>query len=199
LEYLNNFIKFNFFLPVVTCLCLFFTGYDNYKTAYKNEDFLLALFFWATAFATAFVLFVVPLPPQRAFYPCSVFSILAFISAFKYAGKVYKINFCKYFMIAALAAVIFIITPFAYPYFNLYAQSLKRERIIKQAKTIGAAFVYVPSYYVLKGPTDNFTINFFDAAMTKRTISRYYKLDVRNSGKASDTTVGLIGRVSPII
>ncbi|MDR0645654.1 MAG: DUF6056 family protein [Elusimicrobiota bacterium] len=199
LEYLDNFIKFNLFLPIITFLCLFFTGYDNPKTACKNEDFLLALFFWATAFATAFVLFAVPLPPQRAFYACSVFSILAFIFAFKYAGEIYKINFYKYFMTAALAAVIFIITPFAYPYFNLYAQSVKRERLIKQAKMSGAAFVYAPAYYVLKGPTDNFTMNFFDAAMTERTISRYYRLEIRNSGKVSDSAVGLIGKVSPII
>ncbi|MDR1684734.1 MAG: DUF6056 family protein, partial [Elusimicrobiota bacterium] len=181
LYYLNDFVLINFLLPVITPLCLVLILIDKFKTAVKREDFWLACFFVAAAYVTAAVLVFVPLRPPRVFYGSCIFSILAFVFLIKLIFEEYGCNLSRLLCPAALMAACFLAVPFCYSYFSLYAQNARRERSISRAIEQGARRVYLPAFYVFKGPAQNLTITFFDPVVRGKYLSKRKGIETINA------------------
>ncbi len=149
----NEFFKAQFFLPLIVSLFLLIAALDKDKRNFKDENFCYSLSFLLTGFFMAFVLFIVPTPPLRAYYPASVMNILAFLFLVRYYIETYNYDFSKIICYLILAVSLCFAPRFVIPHYVLHLQE-------KEHNTLN---IEVPCF-VLKGPTDNLSIGFMDPA-----------------------------------
>ncbi|MDR1123661.1 MAG: DUF6056 family protein [Elusimicrobiota bacterium] len=157
-------------LPVITPALAAFALAQNFKTAVKNTDFLLAVLCWAISMVLAFVLFMAPsVGSMRIFYSAGVFAFLAFMLAVKFLRDIYGINFFRY-LFAGLGIVFIVMLPLiVLPYFNLHGQNAARVALLRTAK---APVVKIPPLTVVGCPWPNFTIAYYDGIYSPRFAPR---------------------------
>ena len=159
LSHFNDLFTAQFFLPVITGVLLLIGFLDIRKKSIKTESFLCSVIFWAFGFLSAFILFVVPQPPLRAYYPSSVAFIISFLFSVKYYTDTYKFNFPKILCICLITEVLCLMPRYVYPHYYLHVQEKQRNEILKQKPD-----AKITSYIVLKGPTENLTVAMTDWA-----------------------------------
>jgi len=173
INHLDYFIRNNLLLPVLGPLALFICGMDSAKKPFKNQNYLMALLCSAICWALAFVLFAAP-DFWRSYYSASMFSILSFTFILIYILQTYKINLLKY---AAIFITGFALTAgplFAFTFIDLHCQAARRAAIIAHAKAQGKESVDLPLFIILKGPSANLSIRFYDAALASPAERKYY-------------------------
>ena len=149
----NEFFKAQFFLPLIVSLFLLIAALDKDKRNFKSENFWYSVSFLFTGFLMAFVLFIVPTPPLRAYYPASVMNILAFLFLVRYYIETYNYDFSKILCYVVLIVSLCFAPRFIIPHYALHLQE-------KEHNTLN---IEVPCF-VLKGPTANLSIGFMDPA-----------------------------------
>jgi hypothetical protein len=166
--YLNSFHDFlaATLLPVIAPVLAVFALAQNFKTAVKNTDFLLAVLCWAISMVLAFVLFMAPSTGTlRVFYSAGVFALLAFMLTLKFLRDIYGTDFFKY-LFAGLGAVFIVMLPLiVLPYFNLRAQDKARTAALRSAK---APAVQAETLTAVGCPWDNFSIVYYDSIYSPR-------------------------------
>lgn len=160
ISHFNDFFKAQFFLPVITLLFLIIAAIDKDNRNFKDTDFWLSISLLISAFTMAFILFVVPQPPIRAYYPASITSLLSFLFLIKYFIKIYNFDFSKYLCYLVLGVSLFLAPRFIIPHYSLYLQEQIRNNLNFENKPKAR----VMPYFVLKGPTENLTITLMDPA-----------------------------------
>ncbi len=182
---MNDFFRISFFIPIINIIGLAVCTADGDKPApvLKNKNFLYSVFFWGVSFTLAFVLFNAPAISLRVFYSASLFAIVAFIFFVEYLQEAYKFKLYKYIFTAAAAFAVLAMPRFAVPYVNLYQQNAARETQIKQAKEQGKTFVYCPRLIVLKGPTENLEIEYYDYfhQLAIKQVNKHYGIEIREA------------------
>ena len=156
----DEFFRAQFFLPVFTALFLIITSLDKDKRDFKNENFWFSLCLLIMGFMMAFILFIVPKPPVRAYYPASVSCLLSFLFFVKYFISVYKIDLSKYLCYTILFISLLLAPRFIIPHYILHLQEKTRISLNLESRP----YTKVPPYFVLKGPTENLTISLMDPA-----------------------------------
>lgn len=159
LSHFNDLFEAQFFLPVFTGLFLFIAVLDIKNKKLKAEYFWFSLALLAFGFLSAFILFVVPQPPLRAYYPASVVFVISFLFLVRYYGEAYKLNFAKILCICIITGSLCMAPRYIYPHYFLHIQEKERVGILKQNPDAN-----VKPYVVLKGPTENLTIGLTDWA-----------------------------------
>lgn len=193
LSRMNDFIVLTLFIPLINIAGLILCVADKDKPApiIKNKNFMYSLFFWGVSFTLAFVLFNAPAISLRVFYSASIFAVIAFIFFIEYILQVYRINLYKYILGATAAFVIIVLPAFTVPYINLYSQNQARLRDIKHAKERGASYIYAQKFTVLKGPTENLQIEYYDYlnAIAIKQAQIYYGIELKTTEQktAADT------------
>jgi len=157
LFHFNEFLKAQFFLPVLTAAFCLVAALDWDKRKLKDVDFLYTITFLVTGFLMAFILFAAPASPDRAYYAASVMNILAFLFLVKYFIKIYGYDFSKIICCLILGIAIYLTPRFVFPHYALHLQEVKRNQLIAENQPVAP-------YVVLKGPTYNLSIGFMDAA-----------------------------------
>jgi hypothetical protein len=180
-----DFMEFNLMIWPLTFLTFILVGYDKFKTAFKDEDFLLCGIALFVSMVLALVLFIPPNVDIRTFYSASLFSILALLFILKYASKVYKINFVKYVFYFAVFGLIFIGPRFVLPYFYLYKQDVRRMEWMEKEISKGKDTISLPSHAVMRGPTPNLTITFYDPMLFPSAISQRLNLNFKGDADKS--------------
>lgn len=160
LFHFNNFLKAQFFLPVLTFLFWLIATLDKDKRNFRDENYWFSLIFLLIGFFMAFILFVIPRAPLRAYYPASIMTLLAFLFLTIYYVKQYNFDFSK-ILCYIIIFISLILTPrFVIPHYVLHLQ--EQTRMYLNFGNQDKAEV-VP-YFVLKGPTDNLSIGLMDYA-----------------------------------
>ena len=131
---------------------------DKDKKDVKRSDLWLSLLMILISFAMAFILFVVPRPPLRAYYPASVSCLISFLFLVKYYITAYKFDFSRWLCYLILIICLFLSPRFILPHYSLKIQSDIHKHLdgVFQNRAI--------PYIVLKGPTYNLDIGFTDPA-----------------------------------
>ena len=158
INHLNEFFQAQFFLFVITALLLILAFVDRDKKDIKKDDLWLSLFILFCSFAMAFILFIVPQPPLRAYYPASVVCLISFLLIVKYYIYAYEFDFSKWLCYFVLAVCLFLTPRFVLPHYSLQVQTDIHKYLQSFSKKTN-----IP-YIVLKGPTDNLSIGFTDPA-----------------------------------
>lgn len=159
---LNDFLYANLMLPIITIFGMALAVWDKKSTAIKNIDFISSVVCWLLSIVTAVLLFIVPVPPMRAFYSASMFSIFSFIFIVKYLKGNYPLSIYKYLFAAALALTLIIFPSFAEPYLNLHKQEENRMAAISVAKEKRQIALWCDELLPIEGPTKNLSITFLD-------------------------------------
>ena len=155
----NDLFKAQFFLPVLIALLLILAFIDIRDRDYKIVNLWYSAIFWIMGFLIAFILFVVPQPPMRAYYSASVVFILSFLFLVKYYIDVYKFDFSKKLCFLIVGVSLCLLPRFVLPHYYLHLQEKARIKVLKQNPD-----AKVKPYVVLKGPTENLTIGLTDLA-----------------------------------
>lgn len=191
---MNDFFKISFFIPIINILGLVLCAADGDKPApvLKNKNFLYSFFFWGVSFTLAFVLFNAPAISLRVFYSASLLALVAFIFFIEYLREVYKFKLYKYIFAASLALVVTALPRFTVPYINLYQQNIAREAQIKHAKQQGKTFIYCQKFTVMKGPTENLEIEYYDYLnlLAIKQVQKYYGIELRETGQRNSVSPG---------
>ncbi len=159
---MNKVLDATFWLPVINFIGLVFVLYDKKLKMLKNKEFVLSALFWLCGVVLSAVLFM-PID-LRAYYSSAVFFFISFIILLLLARQIYSINFTKYICLLLLITGI-ISAPFiTIIHINLYKQDTLRRNIAAQARKIQGkeATIFVPKIVALKGPTFNWTIDYYD-------------------------------------
>lgn len=159
LAYFHDLFKAQFFLPVITGIFLFFGFLDIKNKGQKADSFWYSLAFLIFGLLSAFILFVVPQPPLRAFYPASVAFVLSFLLLVRYYSEAYKLNLAKIICICVITESLCLMPRYVYPHYYLHVQEKARNSILKQKPD-----AKIKPFIVLKGPTENLTIGLTDWA-----------------------------------
>ena len=157
----NRFLAATFWLPVINLLGLLLILYDKKKLALKDKDFILSSLFCICGFALCLVLFVAPVP-LRTYYSSALFFFISFIMLLLFIKKFYCFNFMKYISLILLITGFIFAPLITLPYIHLHKENHNREKIIIQARNEGKKWVFVNRLNVLKGPTENWTIYYYD-------------------------------------
>lgn len=191
---MNDFFKLSFFIPLVTILGLAVCAADGDKPApvLKNKNFLYAVFFWGVSFTLAFVLFNAPAISLRVFYSASIFAIVAFIFFIEYIEQAYKFKLYKYIFAAVAMFAIVTLPRFTVPYVNLYQQNAQREAEIAQAKKQGKTAIYCQKFIVMKGPSENLEIEYYDYLnlLGIKQVQKHYGIDLIETGLNNSVSPG---------
>lgn len=191
---MNDFFKLSLFIPVINILGLALCAADGDKPApvLKNKNFLYSAFFWAVSFTLAFVLFNAPAISLRVFYSASLFAVVAFIFFIEYVQQAYGFKLYKYIFAAAFALVVIALPRFAVPYINLYQQNAAREAQIKAAKEQGKNYIYCQKFTVIKGPTENLEIEYYDYLnlLAIKQVQKYYGIELKETGQNNSVSPG---------
>ena len=158
-SYFYDLFKAQFFLPVFTGIFLFIALLGIGSKRRQAENFWYSAAFLAFGFLSAFVLFMAPYPPLRAFYPASVAFVISFLFLVKYYAEAYKLNFVNILCLCILTESFCLAPRYIYPHYYLHVQEKERYSILKQKPE-----AKVNPYIVLKGPTENLTIGLTDWA-----------------------------------
>jgi len=157
--HLNEFFKVQFFIFPLSVLFFIIACLDRNKRNFKQENLWLSLVMLLLSFAMAFILFIVPQPPLRAYYPASVLCIIGFIFLVRYYIEVYGIDFSKWLCYIILLVCLIFTPRFILPNYFLHIQEKERNLILETMPNLK-----VRPYIVLAGPTDNLSIGFMDPA-----------------------------------
>ncbi len=157
LSHFNDLFMAQFFLPVLTGLFLLIAAIDIRNRNLKTDSFCFSLIFYIFGFLTAFILFIVPRPPLRAYYPSSVSFMISFLFLVRYYTEVYKFDFARIICIAIITESLCLMPRFVYPHYYLHLQEKERNAILKQQSE-----KEIKPYIVLKGPSKNLSIGLMD-------------------------------------
>lgn len=162
LWHFNRFLNALFWLPIVNLIGLLLILYDKKKLIIKDKDFILSSLFCLCGFLLTLALVMAPYVQLRTHYSSAVFFFISFAMMILVIQKFYHVNLIKYLTLTMFIVGI-VISPFiALPYIHLYKQNHNRDKIIAQARKEGKQGVFVNRLTVLKGPTDNWSIQYYD-------------------------------------
>ncbi len=164
INHIQDLIAATFYTPAILAIALPLAYFDK-NSAYnrlKDKNLLLSLLCFATAAILAFVLFLAPRPPERAFYSASVFFMLSFVFFLKYINETFKTDIYKIVFIPLFAAMIAYLPLFTLPYADLYRQDAAIKSAAANAVSKGQPAAYVNKIKPMAGPTKNLTIFFLD-------------------------------------
>jgi len=171
------------FIPIVNIIGLILCATDNDKPApvIKNKNFMYSFFFWGVSFTLAFVLFNAPAISLRVFYSASVVAVMAFVCFIEYLQQAYKFKLYKYIFMAMAAFSLFVLPRFIVPYINLYKQNAARLAEVEKAKEQGKNFIYAQRFTILKGPTQNLQIEYYDYLnpLAIKQAQKYYSIEFK--------------------
>lgn len=173
LYHFNNLFMAQFFLPIITGLLLFLAVIDIRNVNFKTDAFCGAVIFFILAFLIAFILFIVPQPPLRAYYPASMIFIISFLFLVRYYIEIYKFDFSKILCFIIIGISLYFVPRFVYPHYYLHIQEKARNAVLAQSPD-----GKVRPYTVLKGPTSNLSIGFTDPARKVELDEGVYITDV---------------------
>ena len=172
ISHLNDFFSAQFYLFFLTAILLFIAFLDKDRKNVKKEDLWTSLCILLISLAMAVVLFVVPRPPVRAFYPASVLCIISFLLLVKYYINAYNFDFSKWLCYVILIVCLFLSPRFILPHYSLYIQDGIHKYLESFPKPI------IKPYIVLKGPTSNLSIGLIDPARRINIGNDMYFADV---------------------
>ena len=159
INHINKFFASQLYLFVITSLFLIIACLDKDKKGIKRGDLWNSFIFLLLSFIMAFILFVAPSYSLiRVYYPASVLCIVSFLFLVKYYIHAYNFDFSKWLCYIILAISLFLAPRFILPHYSLHLQDDIHNYLQRQPKPI------VTAYMVLKGPTDNLSIEFMDPA-----------------------------------
>lgn len=158
----NAFLQTSFWLPVITLLGYLFVLYENKLAIVKNKNFLLGFLFCGCGFVLALVFFMSPEVGLRVYYSAVLFFFISFISLLLILQKLYKINLIKYFALGLFILWLVWLPLITIPYVSLYKADKQRRQTIERAVKNNKKEVFVNRMVVLRGPTDNLTILYYD-------------------------------------
>lgn len=158
ISHFNEFLQSQFYLFIITFLFLLIAFLDKDKKNIKRTDLWISVFALIISFAMTFVLFVVPQPPLRAYYPASISCLISFLFLVKHYIEVYKFDFSKWLCYIILAICLFLFPSFVLPHYSLHLQDKAHAYLESHSKKIKSPFM------VLKGPTYNLSIGLMDPA-----------------------------------
>lgn len=159
LSHFNDLFIAQFFLPVVIGIFLFIAFIDIRNINLKSDNFWCSVIFLIFGFCTAFILFMAPQPPLRAYYPASISFVISFLFLMRYYIDVYKFDFSKLLCLCLITESLCLMPRFVYPHYYLHKQEKERNLILMQQQNAA-----VKPYIVLKGPTHNLSIGLTDPA-----------------------------------
>lgn len=195
ISYVQDFIAGNFYFPMITATAIIVALFD-YKRQLKDKDLIYSAVLLIIALGLAFALTLAPHPPQRAFYSASVLSTASFILCLKYWGKLYKTDLIKLTFAAILIYCVIILPLFILPYFSLHSQALKREAALNKARAENKAEIALPKYFILRGPSGNLTITFYDVLLGKAlSIEKFLNISYLETPQEAAENVGNTSRV----
>ena len=183
INHIDYFMRVSFYALPIIILLSFILLTDKFKTAIKSEAFLFTALCCFVSLVLAAVFFIIPFHPKRTFYNANLFTIISILFFIKYVKETYHINLMPlfFFCILCFTAVIFI--PFAKPYISLYKQDMQRQVLLEKflANKNENFSLWLPAYYIDKGPTDNLSIKFYDPMIGTNGqhifFDRYYERD----------------------
>ncbi len=170
--HLNQFFKSQFYIFPLTALFFVIACLDKDKRDFKQENLWLSLTTLSTSFVMAFILFVVPLPPLRAYYPASVLCVISFLFLVKYYIDVYKFDFSKWLCYLIVVVCLVLSPRFILPNYFLHTQEIERNLILNKIPSYK-----VRPYIVLVGPTINLSIGIMDPARRRDIGNHMYFAD----------------------
>jgi hypothetical protein len=171
ISHLNEFFSAQLYLFFGVVIFLILAFVDNNHKKDKKEDLWTSLFMLFISFTMALILFVVPQPPARAFYPASVFCLIAFLFLVKYYIKIYNFDFSKWLCYIILAICLFLSPRFILPHYSLHIQDNIHKYLESQPEPI------IIPYIVLKGTTNNLSIGLMDPARMRDLGNNMYGTD----------------------
>ena len=172
LYHLNEFFQSQFYLFIITFLFIGIAFLDKKQRNVIKDNLWLSLFALFFSFTMAFILFVVPQPPLRAYYPASVTCLISFLLLVKYYIEAYKFDFSKWLCYMILAICLFLSPRFILPHYSLHLQDNMHNYFVSQPKPIRVPFM------VLAGPTYNLSIGLTDPARRTHIGNEMYITDV---------------------
>ncbi len=158
----SKLLNATFWLPIVNLICLLLILCDKKKSIIKDKDFVLSSLFCMCAFLLALAFWVVPNANLRVFYSSVIFFFISFILMLLLVRRLYLINFMKYLALLFLIIGV-IVGPFiAIPHISLYQQDKFRRSFVKENRKDEQELFFVPRLVVFQGPTNNWTIKYYD-------------------------------------
>ena len=164
LNHMQDLLTAQFYIPALLfiALPLAYLNKDAPESPVKDKNLFLSAACFITASVLAFVLFMAPHPPERAFYSASVFYILSFVFFLKYFAETFKIRSYEFIFIPLVAAWT-ILAPFAaLPYISLHIQDAQRLNVVKQLQGKNIKVLYADRFKILSGPTKNLSLTYYD-------------------------------------
>lgn len=153
----------NFFLfPIsvtILGLCFFKNGI---KGKLLEESYFFTVLMLVLSLASASALALAPIANLRPFYPATVLSIIAFMSALDLLRKTFNLDLYRYCFYIVFIFTVVILPLYLPPFITLHNQELMRQKIIKDAVAAQKEEVYLLHFITTKGPYDNLTVYFYD-------------------------------------
>ncbi len=162
LNHFNTFLNSMFWIPVLNLIGLLFILYDKKNLMLKNKEFIISSLLCLCGFASSLVLFVAPYVSLRAHYPSAIFFFISFTLMLFLFQEIYRFNFIKYITLALLIVGIVFAPLITIPYLTLHRSEVYREQTIKDAVKRNKEIALVNRLTVLKAPTENWTIEYYD-------------------------------------
>ena len=167
LRYIHMLLIDTFCLPIINLIILLLVFYDKKLQMLKDKEFILSFLFYICSIVLAFVLFMTPEFSKRTYYSSAVFLFISFILTLLLIKRLYSINLIKYVSIALLIMAIIVSPLITIPHLFLYKQDKIRRQTISSAIKANKKEVFVNRLIVLKAPTDNWTIEYYDILWPK--------------------------------
>jgi len=192
LSRMNDFFVLTFLIPIINSVGLYYQSRDSkkLKELIKNKNFIYSTAFMLMGFILAFVLYKAPQISLRVFYSASVFSIIGFIFFIEYLNDTYKIDIYKYLLPVAAAFALIALPRFTLPYVNLYRQNSARNAQIEQTKKENKKVFYAQKFYILEGPTENLSIEYYDYInpLSLKKAEQYYGIQFEEINKSNSVS-----------
>lgn len=170
--HINEFFQAQFYIFPLTALFLIIACLDKDNRDFKQKDLWLSLIMIIISFSMAFILFMVPKAPVRAYYPASVSCLISFLFLVRYYVYAYKFDFSKWLCYLIVIISLILAPRFILPHYFLHIQEKERNLILERFPDSE-----VMPYTVLAGPTKNLTIGFGDPANRIRVDGKQYAVD----------------------
>ena len=174
INHIQDLIAATFYVPVILAIALplAYLNKDAPANPLNDKNLLLSLLCFVAAAILAFVLFMAPRPPERAFYSSSVFFMLSFIFFLKYINETFKKDIYKIVFIPSFCAMVAFLPLFTLPYVDLYRQDAHIKMAAANAIAKGLPSAYASRIKPMLGPTKNLSIFFLDYTEFKPEIMK---------------------------
>ncbi len=162
IAHFNKFLNAMLWIPIINITSLLIILYDKKGLMLKNKQFILSSILCVCGFILTLVLFMAPFINLRAHYSSAIFLYISFIMLLFIIKEIYSINLTKYLSLILLIVGIVFAPLIAIPHITLHRSDVYREKTIKQAVEQGKKIVMVNRLTVLKAPTENWTIEYYE-------------------------------------